>query len=448
MRYIAALFLLGFMFAITCCETSETSSTAVPTMLRLKWMIMTEPIYWSSPAIDDNGTVYVGSGLHHTDVRGGAFYAVNPDGTLEWEYQLGSQEAVRGSPSIGSDGTLYLITVTKSGSDIDSHLYAFNPDGTLKWKYENMGLMVDPNFREWTPAISSNDVIYVPAAGGLYAINADGTLRWKYSGTLPPTAYVSSPAIAADGTIYTNVEFYVEIQGVMRPTGGIYAINPDGTYKWAYLADGYAQSFPSEDSDGTVYVARGDELANSTYLYALNPDGTLKWRFYTGGLIVMTSPTIDTDGTIYIGTTSKGFAEAEDQAGIFFAINPDGTEKWRYDTTPDFQDRPEDWKSDIYSTAAIGADGVIYFWSESKYIYVFYRDGTLKEKFIYGETSTFCSPTITPDGTIYAGEYHYNYDSASGIHEGAFYAFQFESPGLASTPWPKIHCNTKNTGQR
>ena len=95
MRYITALFLLGFMFAITCCGTSETSSTTVPTMLRLKWIILTEPIYWSSPAIDDDGTVYVGSGLHHQDISGGAFYAVNPDGSLKWEYQMASQEAVR-----------------------------------------------------------------------------------------------------------------------------------------------------------------------------------------------------------------------------------------------------------------------------------------------------------------------------------------------------------------
>ena len=39
-------------------------------------------------------------------------------------------------------------------------------------------------------------------------------------------------------------------------------------------------------------------------LYAINPDGTKKWEFVTGDGID-SSPSIGTDGTIYVGSDDK-----------------------------------------------------------------------------------------------------------------------------------------------
>ena len=47
----------------------------------------------------------------------------------------------------------------------------------------------------------------------------------------------------------------------------------DGTLKWSYSTGGLVQSSPAVGSDGTVYVGSFDNN-----LYAINPDGTLKWR--------------------------------------------------------------------------------------------------------------------------------------------------------------------------
>jgi outer membrane protein assembly factor BamB len=54
--------------------------------------------------------------------------------------------------------------------------------------------------------------------------------------------------------------------------------------------------FPAIGADGTIYFGSWDD-----YFYALNPDGTLKWRFRAENAID-SSPAIDTDGTIYFGS--------------------------------------------------------------------------------------------------------------------------------------------------
>ena len=96
-------------------------------------------------------------------------------------------------------------------------------------------------------------------------------------------------------------------------------------------------SSPAIDSDGTIYVGSEDGYRDG-YLYAIDPDGSLKWKFETGGS-VDSSPAIGSDGTIYVG--SRG--------GYLNAINPDGSLKWEFKTG-----------GRIDSSPAIGSDGTIY----------------------------------------------------------------------------------------
>jgi outer membrane protein assembly factor BamB len=55
-------------------------------------------------------------------------------------------------------------------------------------------------------------------------------------------------------------------------------------------------SSPAVGANGTIYVGSLDRN-----VYALNPDGTQKWKFVTGGT-VGSSPAVGADGTIYIGS--------------------------------------------------------------------------------------------------------------------------------------------------
>jgi outer membrane protein assembly factor BamB len=206
------------------------------------------------------------------------------------------------------------------------------------------------------------------------AITNLGTLKWRYH-TSDFREIKSSPAIGSDGTIYF---------GSLNDT--LYALNPDGTLKWAYSTNGDIYSSPAIGQDGTIYFGSYDN-----YLYALKPDGSLKWR-YDAGTSVHTSPAIGSDGTIYFGQMV-----GEYYPGYFNALNPDGTLKWQYPTD-----------CDIYSSPSIGQDGTIYFgtWSRENdiYLYAFNTDGTIKWRYLIGNGysySIYSSPAIGSDGTIY-----------------------------------------------
>ena len=428
--------------ATTTLTTSTTTTTFSQSLL---WTYVTPQIYYSSPSIGDDGTVYIGSSQEIGTSAADAIYAINSDGTLKWKYETGVQMSAKGGPTIGGDGTIYCLIWDKNAST--NHLFAINgSDGSLKWRYNNLGT-TGHNWGEVTPAISSQEVIYIPSGGKVYALDTTGDLSWIYT---CEATYLSSASIGPSGTIYIN------------GNSKVLAIQPDSTLKWEYTVDTYDYSFsaPALGSQETVYVGRssGSDAHDSTYLYALDPaDGSLLWRFYTGGLRAYANPAVDSDGTIYIGTTAKGPAAEEGQCGIFFAINPDGSQKWSYDTSIDLGGAEETAQSDIYSSPAIGSDGTIYFSTEGKYIYALNPDGTVKEKYNLYTLSprssgcsaiVYSSPAIAADGTIYVGDYYHYLAPGDTSAEGAVYALTSDSQGLANTSWPRIHGNNKNTGCR
>jgi outer membrane protein assembly factor BamB len=135
-------------------------------------------------------------------------------------------------------------------------------------------------------------------------------------------------------------------------------------------------SSPAIGPDGTIYVGSQDN-----YLYAVNSDGTLKWRRQTGD-VVRSSPAIAPDGTIYVGSDDNHL----------YAINSlDGTVKWSYLTS-----------GDIRSSPAIAPDGSIVFGSSNGNIYALNQDSTQKWIFSTGQ-AVYSSPAIASDGTIYCG---------------------------------------------
>jgi putative pyrroloquinoline-quinone binding quinoprotein len=118
-----------------------------------------------------------------------------------------------------------------------------------------------------------------------------------------------------------------------------------------------------------------------SYLYAINSDGTLKWRFKTDEEI-HSHPSIGHDGTIYFGSNDNNI----------YALNPDGSLKWKYKIN-----------GSIYSSVSIGDNGAIY--ASAIDFYAFDADGSLKwihkyENDLVGGSS---SPAISNDGIIYVG---------------------------------------------
>ena len=299
----------------------------------LNWTLQTGNKVQSSPAIGSDGTVYVGS-------ADGYLYAVNSDGTEKWKNLIGYDNLVS-SPAIDLDGTIYI------GTDW-GHFYAINSDGTEKWEFQTeLGI-------ESSPAIDLDGTIYIFSTDKhLYAINPDGTKKWEFQlGGVGIIAF--SPAIGAGGTIYIGSwDKY------------LYAINPDGTLKWKYEANLSISSSPTIGPNETIYV--GVDNAGIGYLLALKADGSEKFRCflnYDGGQII-SSPAIDANGTIYVGS-SNGMFYVNSKDYKFYAIDPDGTVKWEYQT-----DDP------INSSPVIGPDGMIYVGSDNGKIYSFTGNGGL-----------------------------------------------------------------------
>src|ERR1700679_42388 len=92
----------------------------------------------STPAIADDGTIYLGS-------RNREFYAVTPEGKLKWVFPTGGW--VDSSPAIAADGTFYF------GSH-DKTFYALNPHGSEKWEFR-VGALGDSS-----PAIAAGGTIF------------------------------------------------------------------------------------------------------------------------------------------------------------------------------------------------------------------------------------------------------------------------------------------------
>jgi outer membrane protein assembly factor BamB len=273
----------------------------------------------SSPALShDNRVVYVGS-------KSGLLTAMDTrTGEKIWEFPTGA--GITASPAVDNKGTIYI-------GSLDGSLYAVRPDGTLKWAYD--AVPPDGSIHA-TPALSEDERTvyfgYAHVCGGpgqdacpdpylnffLAAVNtATGKLRWQFpidgqiwgSPTVSPyDASIVFPTFNSDGPNY------------------VYSVSPAGDENWAYQIDSFANGIPSVGPDGTVYVG---EFARGS-LYAINPDGTLKWQFTLAGNLNYQSSIalINGGGTVVFGT----YGNQQLVTGKVYALDADDMSvQWVYD---------------------------------------------------------------------------------------------------------------------
>jgi len=346
------------------------SSFSGPSIVKQKWSFSTGEQVFSSPAIGQDGVIYIGS-------MNGSLSAVNPDGSPRWMFS--AADSISSSPAIGKDGTVYV-------GSFDGNLYAINPDGSQQWAFP-LSLGIDSS-----PVIGADGTIYVGGYdSNLYAINPDGSSLWTFTTT---GSIFSSPAIGGDGVIYIGSE-----------DKNFYAVNSNGTLKWAFATDGAIDSSPAIGADGVCYIGSNDH-----HLYAVKPDGTRKWAFTTGGEI-WSSPVIAADGTIYVGSNDKNI----------YAVKPDGTQKWAFPTG-----------EQVIAAPTIGADGTVYVGSDAKKLFAIAPNGTQKWVFTAGN-AVRSSPALGTDGTLYVGSYdHQLYAITQGVAQPAFTLAKSVTPGFPS----------------
>lgn len=264
---------------------------------------------------------------------------------------------VKAAPIIGPNDRVYLGYNLK--------LCAFDPDTGATDNATFWCFQLPARMRRNAAAVDVNGTVYVGARDNrLWAINPDGTHKWAFSVGNDGDVN-TSPAIGPDGTIYMAATW----------NGIVHALNPDGSLKWRLpCPPGISYSSPALGADQTTYV--GTTLG---FIHAVKPDGDLRWKTKVGSKIRFASPAVGADGTIYTGF-GQGLA----------ALWPDGTPRWSYAVRGGFSSAP-----------AVANDGTIYAaggFGTSAALFAVNPDGT--EKWTYpGPFNS--SPVIGGNGIVY-----------------------------------------------
>jgi outer membrane protein assembly factor BamB len=356
----------------------------------------------SSPAL-----ILDGSGAVSSIVFGcsdGFVYCLDTFGLLKWTFPSADSnqgDAFNASPAVGADGVIYI------GNE-DGVFFAINPNGTEKWRFTVAG----GNEFNSSPAISATaERVYFGCENDtLYALNiTDGSLVWAYGAH---DVISSSPAIASDGAI---------VFGDENDSGRIYILNPDGSERRIFIADGPIYSSPAI-SGSMIYFGASD-----TFFYGLPFDSTLPVlkAIPTTSQGIHSSPSVGLNGVIYFGTDD----------GNLYALNPADLKPLSSWQAP--------YASEISASAAIGADNLVYIVSDEYYLYGYnYLTGneewsrriTTGKRMRGKQDVLTASPVIGPNGWIYA---------ASDV---GLYAFN-RNTTLAATDWPMFRRNVRHTGR-
>jgi len=315
-----------------------------------KWKYHANGLIWSTPAIADDGTIYLPSWGSH-------LFALYPNGTVKWNF--GAQDPIASSVTIAEDGTMYIGTMA-------GNLFAINSNGTEQWHLYLGGNLIS------SPAIGHDNTVYIGTTSNyFYAINPNGTLKWQFGAG----QFKGNPSIASDDTIYAPCF-----------NGYLYAFYPNGTVKWQVSTGGsIAGAGVAVAEDETIYI--GTELLRAYY-----PNGTLKWTTDVKGGIYGTVPAVSSDGTIYVSA-----------GGSIVAVNPDGTERWRKQLTI----------AQIHSSPCIGPDNCMYvgsveYWVDLSHLHAFGL-GPLRAE-AGGPYSGLASHTpIQCSGLVFGGNPPYTY---------------------------------------
>jgi outer membrane protein assembly factor BamB len=327
----------------------------------------TNNLLWEVPVSSEmTPSPSIGSdGTIYVGTNDGYLYAVTPDGTILWNLKLGL--FVLGSPTITGDGRIY----AGSWGGATGYLHAIECDGDIVWEFD-MG----QNINHTSAAVGDDGTIYISNNGGkFFAINPDGTEKWSF---VAGGSYIPSPALGNDGSIY------------LCTTGGNgYGVTDNGqgsyTIFWQHnFSSDHLGCPPSVDENNVVYITG---LYQDT-LWACDPfTDTILWTGSMGGGCSETSATVGPDGTVYIGCND----------GNVYAFTPPetGTEasvKWTFPTG-----------NQVTASPVLDPDGRLYVPSRDFFIYCLdSTDGSEIWKYETGDIIR-SEVAIAPGGTMYVG---------------------------------------------
>jgi outer membrane protein assembly factor BamB len=293
--------------------------------------------------------------MYHGDPQstGRSKYAGPVAGIIDWTIDNFS---VKSGVSIGYDQNIHFNSF---GNLIG--LISANPDGSIKWNLEEVITNRDVVS---TPLVAADGTIYIGGGGleRLYAINSSGTLKWEFVTEGEVTTVGMN--IGLDGTIYF-------VSGLFRLVGipALNAVNPDGTLKWRLENAAFNNSVRSRiglsfSPDGkTLYVP-----GQGPSVFAIDVETqSIKWTF--GEIRIRGSVLVDSEGHLYLQSQVESINSGK---ASLFCLNPDGSVRWSY-----AHDNPV-FSSNTLADGTLDINGNYYFALDT--LYSFDYDGNLRWK--------------------------------------------------------------------
>jgi len=202
---------------------------------------------WGIPLVDNSNKVYV-FGSDSINPANRFLYCFNPDGTVNWQYQL-SGFLDHAAPTIDKNGNILLNARKIINSEERNCIISLDYYGNENWvmpfegdwddHYINHGLVCDAEGK-----------IYCGSSyqGNFYCIDSTGEILWTLD--LGEYEYDSCPAIGSDGTLYIGLHisslFQNHQQNLIAIRDEVNAVEPPGTEILNYrLEQNYPNPFNS-----------------------------------------------------------------------------------------------------------------------------------------------------------------------------------------------------------
>ena len=139
---------------------------------------------------------------------------------------------------------------------------------------------------------------------------------------------------------------------------------------WQVGSERLYMSLPAVSPSGTIYAGGWDGT-----LYAVSPDGTVDWRFETGDKIDA-APTVDAQGRVLVASWD----------GSLYALDSDGSEQWSFEAG-----------APVDVSASVDADGRVYIASTEGRLVRLMADGSVDWDIDLGAAAT-TSISVFDDG--------------------------------------------------
>jgi outer membrane protein assembly factor BamB len=168
--------------------------------------------------------------------------------------------------------------------------------------------------------------------------------------------------------------------------GTVHAKATGGAF-WAFQTGKGVFSSPVVGADGTVYVGSADRT-----FYAINPDGTLKWKLLTGE-IIDSAALLDDRGHVYFGSGDSKLRALDAQTGsVLWTMQADD---------PSVNQAFINW---FEGNVGIGPGGDLYVPNDNFFVYAVDRDtGAAKWKLRMPD-QTWSLPAVDPaSGALFVG---------------------------------------------